>query len=424
MYVISVAARHLKTRSISWIAVALIAVIVLLYLLIISVLEGFKSHYMDKLQSVLAHVSVNVGQMAGGIEKPEDWAAELSKIAPGIKGVTISLETPAMAVFDAASTVGTLRGVDLDCELKYGRIKEMLNPNSLTEFGMHDQGGRPRPGCIVGGSWKKTYDLKIGDRVTFVFTTADATSDEDSTPRTVQFAVIGFYEGKTAYLEQGAYVDRKFLSKQIRAEGKAKTLSLWLNDPNRPDLDDVKKKVHEKISALLKQEGETDRIKLVDVETWQEKDNKFYQAITRENVIMRFIMAIFLALVAFIIFLIFGRLVAEKVRDIGALRALGATPTGINGCFLLQGFFIGALGLILGLVVSYFFIGNVNAIAEFCRIDLYPGEAFGAEKIPHITLPWDVILISVLTLVAAVLGALIPAWRASSLNPVECLRHE
>src|SRR4029079_7795188 len=144
--------------------------------------------------------------------------------------------------------------------------------------------------------------------------------------------------------------------------------------------------VHEKISALLKQEGETDRIKLVDVETWQEKDNKFYQAITRENVIMRFIMAIFLALVAFIIFLIFGRLGAEKVRDIGALRALGATPTGINGCFLLQGFFIGALGLILGLIVSYFFIGNVNAIAEFCRIDLYPGEAFGAEKIPHITL--------------------------------------
>ena len=85
---------------------------------------------------------------------------------------------------------------------------------------------------------------------------------------------------------------------------------------------------------------------------------------------------------------------------------------------------LGEPGLILGLIVSYFFIGNVNAIAEFCRIDLYPGEAFGAEKIPHITLPWDVILISVLTLVAAVLGALIPAWRASSLNPVECLRHE
>jgi len=42
MYVISIAARHLKTRSISWVAVVLIAVIVLLYLLIISVLEGFK----------------------------------------------------------------------------------------------------------------------------------------------------------------------------------------------------------------------------------------------------------------------------------------------------------------------------------------------------------------------------------------------
>ena len=48
---------------------------------------------------------------------------------------------------------------------------------------------------------------------------------------------------------------------------------------------------------------------------------------------------------AIIMFLIFGRLVAEKVRDIGALRAIGATPAGIRACFLMQAFLIGFVGL-------------------------------------------------------------------------------
>src|SRR5208283_5655734 len=67
-YVTAVALRHLRTRSITWVAVALIAIIVLIYLLIISVLEGQKEHFMDKLQSVLAHATVSVGEYAWGIQ--------------------------------------------------------------------------------------------------------------------------------------------------------------------------------------------------------------------------------------------------------------------------------------------------------------------------------------------------------------------
>src|SRR5208337_855131 len=70
-YVTAVALRHIRTRSITWVAVALIAVIVLIYLLIISVLEGQKEHFMDKLQSVMAHATVSVGDYAWGIQRPE-----------------------------------------------------------------------------------------------------------------------------------------------------------------------------------------------------------------------------------------------------------------------------------------------------------------------------------------------------------------
>lgn len=421
MYVLTIAWRHLRTRSITWVATALIALTVLLYLLIISVLEGFKEHYMDKLQSIQAHITVSVGQLAWGIEKPAEWAEAVAKADLGIQGVTIGLESPAMALFDNARTVGTLRGVDLERELATGRLKELLKPpglrETLKEFGQHERHGKEMPGCLVGGAWRKNYNLKIGDQVTFLF------SNDAGDPRSRPFYIIGFFEGKNQYLETAAYVDRKLLARLLDYEGMAKTLYVWLDDPNRPDLAAVRGRVRDAMAGVLQRDNPR-HLNVLEVETWQQKDNAFYEAITRENVIMRFIMGVFLALIAFIIFLIFGRLVAEKVRDIGALRALGATPAGVSACFLAQGLLIGVIGLALGLLGSYFFIANVNAIARFFGIDLFPTESFGVDRIPVHTLPHDIWLISFLTVVFATLGACVPAWRAARLNPVECLRHE
>jgi lipoprotein-releasing system permease protein len=423
MYVFTVALRHLRSRSITWVASALIALVVTLYLLIISVLEGSKEHWMDKLQSIMAHASISVGELAGGIQKPEAWADEMAKVDPGIRGVTIGLESPAMAIFDSARTVGTLRGIDLQRELKFGRLKEIIFPRDLSEFGFHEAGNLKLPGCIVGGAWRRSYGLKIGERVTFLF------SDEEGEARSRAFSIIGFFEGKNPYLETAAYVDRQYLSDLIGVKGQAKTLYIWLNDPNRPDLKSVKEKLREKMVEIVHRDiPEMHHEKAVIVDTWQDKDNKFYQAITTENMMMRIIMCVFLALLAFVMYLIFGRLVAEKVRDVGVLRAMGATPSGVRACFLVQALFIGGLGLLVGYAASYVLISNLNGIVEFlavtAHIDLFPGEAFGHDRVATRTLLFDVGIIAGATLISAFLGAFIPALQASRMNPVECLRHE
>ncbi|MCY3020748.1 MAG: FtsX-like permease family protein [Planctomycetota bacterium] len=428
MYILSVALRYMRSRSITWVAMLLIAANVVLYLLIISVLEGFKEHYMNKLQSIHAHITVDVGCLSWGIQKPEEWADAVAKADPGIKGVTVGLESPAMALFDSARTVGTLRGIDLERELRTGRLGEMLYPRNLAaelhEFGMHEQGGMRIPGCIVGGAWRRSYGLKAGDRVTFLF------SNDDGDPRSRAFHILGFFEGKNQYLETAAYVDRRLLARLVNpegTEGAAKTLYVWLHAPSRPDLAGVAGKVRATMLGILKAEVPR-HASLLSVETWQQKDNSFYHAITSENRMMRIIMFMSLALIGFIMFLIFGRLVAEKVRDIGALRALGATPAGIRWCFLAQAVLISTVGLIVGLAGAYFAIRNVNCavnwIAEVFRIDLFPGESFGPDRVPTRTLPFDVLIIVGLSIACSWLGAFIPAWRASRMNPVECLRHE
>ncbi|MFH0937766.1 MAG: hypothetical protein V1899_00545 [Planctomycetota bacterium] len=297
--VTSVALRHLRVRGISWVAVSLIAIIVLLYLLIISVMEGIKEHYMDKLQSVMAHATISVGDLAWGIQRPKEWAQEIEKLDPGIRGVTVGLETPAFAMFARARAVGSLRGIDLDRELKYGRLKELLRPPDVREFGWHEHGDRKLPGCIVGGAWRKNYGLKIGDQVTFIFTAEE--DDDETPPRPVAFSIAGFFEGENPYLEYAAYVDRRFLAEKMKVTGMAKTLYIWLNDPNRPDLDTLRGIIRDKMKELIRRDeprhvGNAD---LIMIETWQQQNHRFYEGITRDNLIMRFIMSIFFSVGGF-----------------------------------------------------------------------------------------------------------------------------
>jgi ABC-type lipoprotein release transport system permease subunit len=484
VYTYSIAARYMLKRPISYVAILLVAFVVMMYLMVISVLEGFKDNFMDKIQNIEAHVTIDIGKYAGGIAHPEQWADEIAHMEPGIKGVTLGIETPAMAIFPKDRTIGTLRGIDLDRELKIGRLNEILDPKDLTEFGVQEFNKRKYNGCIVGGAWKSQFHLKKNDRVTFIF------SDDSDKANTKTYNVIGFYEGKNPYLENGAFIDRKVLADELSVSGRAKTLYVWLNEPNRPDLAAVKDRLKKKMEQIVLRDEEklvvellaalkagdpklverivpvfnpdkavaiaaigplngrdaavTDkaldvlrakdehlaerlieglnrenRASKVNVETWQEKDGNFYDMVTRENLMMRSIMGVFLALIAFILFLIFGRLVAEKVRDIGALRALGASPGGIMKCFLIQGFFIGAIGVVLGLAMAEVFLRNMNEIAWFRNI--YPKDS---DLIPYVTLSIDRYLIVGLTLFSALAGAFFPAWRASRLNPVECLRHE
>lgn len=434
MYVLTMAFRLLRTRAMSYVAVAIIAAIVFLYLLIIAVLEGFKAHYMDKIQAVQAHMTVRIGHIGNGIVSPEEWATELEKVT-GIRGVTVNLEVPSLAQFDKGRTIGQLRGIDLDRELKHGRLKEILKPNTLTVFGEYpDQRGRKRQGCIVGGLWRRMFDLKIGDLVTFCFTELEG----DEEPRAVQFKIIGFFEGQSQYLENAAYVDRSFLARQVGIEGTAKTLLLWVEgDPDRPDLQQIRENVYAKTRTLIERDvlPKDAFLKELTVDTWREKDNNFYHAVSRENAIMRFIMAIFLLFAGFIITLILGRLVSEKIRDIGTLRAMGATQYGILGCFLFQGLLIALVGLAIGLPLAELAVSNLNEIELFVAKTLeslfgipnfrvFPAEDFLLDRIPTNLRSLDVTLIVILTLASGLLGALIPALGAARQNPVECLRHE
>ena len=164
------------------------------------------------------------------------------------------------------------------------------------------------------------------------------------------------------------------------------------------------------------------------VETWREKQRVWIDAISNEKLLTVILFSIISVVAIFLVFCIFYMIVMEKTKDIGIIKSVGATSTGVAGIFLGYGLAIGLVGSLLGLLCSYLIVHYINELhAELGKlfgIQIWNPEVYLFDKIPN-TMSWrDIGIIVPIAVVSSVLGALLPAIRAARMHPVESLRWE
>jgi len=120
--------------------------------------------------------------------------------------------------------------------------------------------------------------------------------------------------------------------------------------------------------------------------------------------------------------------VIQKTREIGMLKALGATDLQVAGLFLSQGAFVGAVGDVAGYCFARLALAYRNEFLHFMDkvfgFSLFPPSIYQFTELPALILARDSILICGSAWIICILGGVIPAWRAGRLKPVEALRYE
>lgn len=186
------------------------------------------------------------------------------------------------------------------------------------------------------------------------------------------------------------------------------------------------------------------------INTWESRNRTMIEAVKKETGLVLAIFGVICFTTVFLVLAIFWSMISEKTKDIGILRALGASTPGVAWLWLRYGAAIGVVGASLGLAAGYLIVTNINNIHDWMGEDLGPWLSrrfttlsgwFGGGPVELNLVIWDprvyyfveiprevepskaaiVFTVGVLT---CVLGALIPALRSARMDPVKSLRFE
>lgn len=195
--------------------------------------------------------------------------------------------------------------------------------------------------------------------------------------------------------------------------GSSTNILVWTKDPY--DMNDFKLKLSSQLTTY-------------NIDTWQDMNRRLLDVLAVEKNMQLFLLVFIVLVAAFSITNTLITTVIQKTREIGLLKAIGASSATIMRVFLLQGFFVGSIGTFFGLILGWLFVKFRMNVLEFLRVvtgqEIFPKEVYVFNELPAHIVPMDLITISAIAIILCTIGGLIPAFRAAKLDPAGALRSE
>ncbi|MBI3822560.1 MAG: ABC transporter permease [Planctomycetes bacterium] len=255
-------------------------------------------------------------------------------------------------------------------------------------------------------------DIHPGDSI--VITTV--TTGESLKPVYDSFVVVDYFKSDMSeYDANCVFVPLEHLQTLRGMNNRASSILIKLKDYRQA------KSVVDGLAELFKHEQ-------LGIHTWEEKQGPLLRAIEIEKGILNVLLFMIIAVAGFGILAIFSMIVSEKTRDIGILKALGASSGGIMTIFLTYGLLLGVVGALFGTILGLSITWNINGVEAFiARLTgshVFQGDVYYFKEIPTDVSTSAVLLVNLGAVAIATVFSILPALRAAMLHPVQALRYE
>ena len=362
-------------------------------IIVMSVMNGFRTELINKIVGFNAHAVV----------KPYDKPLDLTSDKDFAKGV-VSNDGEAVIFYDN-STKGILLKGYLENDFKNLEISnndkffgsKNLNENTIS----------------IGRDLSNILGLDIGDEVSITSPSGVQTLI-GSLPKQTSFLIISIFEsGLSEYDENIAYINLKTLEEFFDKDSNYRFREYYFNDPKNIEY-------HKKNLMSLFPDA--------FIYTWADMNSSLFSALKVERNVMFIILSLIIIVAAFNIISGLTILVKNKTRDIAILKSIGVLNKSIIKIFFLIGVIIGTsatiFGIFLGITFSLYIENFRQFLSSTFNITLFPEEIYFLSKMPSEINISSILLISICSILMTILVSIFPAFKAAKMDPIKSLKYE
>jgi len=378
-----------------------IALGVAILIIVMSVMNGFRTELINKILGFNPHIIV----------KPYDKKISqnsidnLTKLNNDILRLSFTFSGQGILI-NKDNTIGVLvRSYVKDDIQKINLIKNGIIDGSLKSFKKNT--------ISIGKELAISLNLISGDDVT-IMSTSNLQTPFGNLPLQEKFEVSSIFTSGLAEFDQNViFMPFENSSSLFELTDQDINLEIFLKKPEQAEL------LKEEIQKIFSDHY---------VYSWADLNKSFFGALKVERNVMFIILTLIIIVAAFNIISGLTILVKNKTKEIAILRTLGVSKKSIAKIFFLIGFSIGLLatltGVTIGILFSYYIEEIRILITSIFNIRLFPEEIYFLSQMPSEINLYYILLVSFFSLLITFLATIFPSLSAAKLDPIKALKYE
>tara|TARA_A100000164_G_scaffold378856_1_gene421601 strand:- start:1107 stop:2066 length:960 start_codon:yes stop_codon:yes gene_type:complete len=265
----------------------------------------------------------------------------------------------------------------------------------------------------VGKDLSDSLNLKIGSKI-MIMSSSGVQTIIGNLPKQKTFIVNSIFDSGLSDFDQNiAFINIDTLDEFFDLNEKDRNLEIYLKNPTKI------KKIKTRIEEIFDNEF---------VFTWADLNKALFSALKVERNVMFIILSLIIIVAAFNIISGLTIFVKNKTREIAILKSIGVLNKSIAKIFFLVGIIIGTSATLFGIFLGVLFSINIEKLrfflSEIFNISLFPEEIYFLSKMPSEINLNSIILISLSSILITIIVSIVPALKASKLDPIKSIKYE